>query len=148
MNKALKEGALALYQDYLANCQGLLEFTQLFAQQFSQETGAEDINIFTQQREQQFEKLQKCQLLIAQIGEDNQNVNLSEDEQEKLDQITISLKTVMEEIVKQDEIISTNLGTDLERIKLELYRWQSLRRAKNTYKGSNAREARFIDKNK
>lgn len=148
MNEAIYKGALVLYQDYLANCQGLLESTQLFAYQFSRETGAEDINIFTQQREQQFANLQKCQLLIAQIWEDNQNENLSEDEQKTLAKITNSLKTVMEEIIKQDELIRENFGMDLERIKLELHRWQSLSRVKNTYKGSTASEARFIDKNK
>jgi len=120
----------------------------LFALQISQETGAEDINIYTQQREQQFAKLQASQLLIAQIWENKQNVNYSEDEQGTIDQITNSIRTVMEEIVKQDEVISTNLGMDLEKIKLELHRWQSLRRVKDNYKGSFVREARFIDKNK
>jgi len=139
---------LKLYQDYLANCQGILESAQLFARRITQETGVEDITIYTQQREQQFARLQDNQLQTAQIWEERQKVNFSEDEQEKIDHLINTLRTVMEEIVKQDEVISTNLGMDLERIKLELNRWQSLRRAKSNYKGAVAREARFIDKNK
>jgi hypothetical protein len=148
MCKASYEETLTLYQDYLNNCHRLLEFTQLFAQQFSQETGAEDVNNFTQQREQHFAKLQECQLLITQISKNEQNGSLSEEEQEKLDRTTNSIKTCMEKIVEQDELISTSFGMDLERIKLELHRWQRLRRVKDTYRGSTAREARFIDKNK
>lgn len=148
MNKAIWEKASSLYQDYLANYQGLLEATQLFTKQFSQEIGAEDLNVFNRQREQQFIKLQKCQTAIAQMWEDNPNLNLSGDEQKKIDQLTNSLKTVMEEIVKQDELISNKLSMDLERIKLELHRWQSFKRLKNTYRGPITSEARFVDKNR
>lgn len=147
MKTSIYENMLALYQDYALNCQELLEDTSVFTQQFSPETKAEDLNNFIQRREEHISKLQKARLQIEDIGKSNRII-LSRQEQETLDQETSALKTIVAEIIKQDEMIRTELNMDLERIKLELQRLQSVKRVTKLYRGSTVKEARFIDKNR